>query len=340
MLLGAMPARAAPPPAAAGLAGSVPYRPQAQVTGTISIWGHGSLKRDFVGELVRSWIAEFQRFQPNVRFDYRMYGTASAVGALTTGAGNLAILGEEISPDAARAFRRAKGYDPTIVEIATGSLDVNYFDYAHMIFVHRDNPLRHLSVGQLRAIFGAEAGPGRRPIRTWGDLGLGGAWADKPIHPYGWVTDSDFGLFFSGRVLANSHRWNAAISEYEHGKRPDGSQYDHGQRILDALAADPYGIAISNTRYGRSDVRALALGWTDGGPFVEASRATLVSQAYPLTRIIPAVVDRPPGGRLDPAVREFLRFILSREGQQALAERSEYLPLGDAAYRRSMDALK
>src|SRR5207244_11862170 len=93
--------------------------------------------------------------QPGVKFVYKMYGTASAIGALATGAGNVALLGEEISPDAAVMFKRARGYAPTGIQVATGSLDVNFFDYAHMVFVHRDNPVTKLTIAQLDAIFGA-----------------------------------------------------------------------------------------------------------------------------------------------------------------------------------------
>jgi phosphate transport system substrate-binding protein len=312
------------------------YQPGERVSGTVSLWGHGSFKRDFMGTLVKTWIAEFQRQQPDVKFDYRMYGTASAIGALYTNAGDIAILGEEISPAAARAFERAKGYPPTGFEIATGSLDVNFYDYAHMIFVHKDNPLRGLSVGQLKAIFGA----GNPRIRTWGQLGLKGEWAERKIQPYGWKTDVDFALFFRERVLDDSHRWNADIREFVHATRPDGSQYDHGQRILDALAADRFGIAISNVRYARADVRALALSRKDGAPYEEASAATLISQAYPLARIIPAYIDREPGKPIEPAQREFLRFILSRQGQKALLDHSGYLPIGKDILVRERAKLK
>src|SRR5207253_6119166 len=83
----------------------------------------------------------FRRLQPEVQFENRMYGTASAIGALFTGAGNLAILGEEINPAASTAFQRAKGYPPTAVQLATGSLAASFVDYAHMIFVHAHNPI-------------------------------------------------------------------------------------------------------------------------------------------------------------------------------------------------------
>lgn len=311
-----------------------------KVAGTITLWGHGSFKRDFMGKLVAAWIERFQREQPDVKFAYKMYGTASAIGALYTAAGNLAILGEEISPEAALAFRRAKGYAPTQVDIATGSLDVNFFDYAHMVFVHRDNPIERLTLAELDAIFGTEHRRGPRNIRTWGELGLGGEWAARRVQSYGWKVDEDFALFFREAVLEGSHRWNPDIREYRHAVRADGTQYDHGARVLDALAADPAGIAISNVRYANPRVKALALARHAPGPYHAATIATLVSQEYPLVRIIPAFIDRAPGAPVEPAVREFLRFVLSREGQQALVRESEYLPLGPEAIPRQLEKLQ
>lgn len=303
------------------------YAPQGQVSGTIRLWGHGSYRRNFMGNLLERWINRFHELQPGVTFENRMYGTASAIGALSLGAGDIALLGEEISPPAAAEFKRARGYAPTEIQVATGSLDVNYFDYAHMIFVHRDNPLAQLTLAQLEAVFGTEGRRGAKPVRTWGDLGLTGEWAARPIQPYGWKVDEDFALFFRGRVLEDSHRWNPAIREYVHVNRPDGTQYDHGQQILDALAADPSGIAISNVRYANPAVKTVALSWEAGKPAVQADKATLIAQQFPLVRIIPAYIDRAPGKAVEPAVREFLRFMLSREGQQALVEETGYLPI-------------
>ena len=317
------------------------YVPQEKVSGMIRIWGHGSPKHDFINGLVGRWMEGFNRYQPDVKLDNRMYGTASAIGALLAGAGDIALLGEEISPAAAAAFERTKGYPPTGIQVATGSLDVNFFDYAHMIFVHRDNPLAHLSLAQLDAIFGAEHRRGvPNNLRTWGDLGLTGEWADKPIQPYGWKVDEDFALFFREAVLENSHRWNTALKEYVHEIRPDGTQYDHGQRILDALARDRLGIAISNVRYANTDVKVLALGRSADGPFYPPTPATLIAQTYPLARIIPAFIDRAPGTPIDPKVREFLRYLLSREGQQTLIDESSYLPLGAEIIRAQLEKLK
>lgn len=315
------------------------YSPQGQVSGTIRLWGHGSYRRNFMGNLLNRWITRFHELQPGVSFENRMYGTASAIGALSLGAGDIALLGEEISPASALEFRRARGYAPTEFQVATGSLDVNFFDYAHMIFVHRDNPLAKLSLAQLEAVFGTEGRMGSAPLRTWGDLGLMGEWADKPIQPYGWKVDEDFALFFRERVLGDSHRWNPAIKEYVHIIRPDGTQYDHGQQILDALATDRYGIAISNIRYANPDVRTVALSWQAAGPAVQADKATLIAQQFPLVRIIPAFIDHAPGKPVEPAVREFLRFMLSREGQQALVEETGYLPMDAAIIARQLAEL-
>ncbi|HKB91737.1 MAG TPA: substrate-binding domain-containing protein [Opitutaceae bacterium] len=316
------------------------YVPGGKVSGTIRLWGHGSPKHDFMGRLVTAWIDGFSKYQPDVKFENDMYGTASAIGALYTGAGDIAILGEEISPAAATAFEREKHYAPTGIQIATGSLDVNFFDYAHMVFVNRENPITGLTLAQLDGIFGAEHRRGPYNIRTWGELGLTGPWASQRIKPYGWQVDVDFALFFREAVLENSHRWNTDLKEFVHVIRSDGSQYDHGQQILDTLAENPTGIAISNLRYANPKVRPLALARREGEPYYEPTKANLIAQTYPLARIIPAFIDCEPGHPVDPKVREFLRYILSREGQQALVHDSDYLPLGADSIRKQLEKLQ
>jgi phosphate transport system substrate-binding protein len=316
------------------------YRPRGQVAGTIRLWGHGSPTHDFMGRLLHAWESAFHRYQPRVRIVDDLYGSASAVGALYTGAGDLALLGEEVSPAAERAFERERGYAPTIFEIATGNVDVNYYDYAHMVFVNRANPLERLTLPQLARILGdPPPGRGSGPIRTWGQLGLKGAWADRRIQAYSWRFDQDFGLFLRARVLGGSDRWNPGVREFVTHDRPDGTIDDRGQQILQALARDPDGIAVSNIRFANASVKIVKLAATSSGPYFLPSVATLISQQYPLTRIIPAVVDVPPGHPVSPAIREFLRFILSRDGQRALLEDSGYLPLGPKYVRAQLREL-
>src|SRR5258708_22361939 len=144
---------------------------------------------------------DFIKFHPGISFDYQMHGTSSGIPALFTGMGDIAILGEETLPEASAAFKKVKGYRPLGIEIMTGSVDVRNFDYAQQFFVHRDNPLTHLTLAQLDAVFGAEHRRGARNIRTWGELGLQGEWAKKPIVPYGWAIDDSFGAYLQQYLL-------------------------------------------------------------------------------------------------------------------------------------------
>src|SRR5260370_42097508 len=130
------------------------YQARQSVTGTIRIWGHGSPKHDFMGQLMKRWEEGFRQYQPGIRIENKMYGTASAIGALYTGVADMTILGEEIHAPAVAAFERVMGYPPLGIEIATGSLDVRNFDYAHLFFDHNDNPLSQLTPTPLDEIFG------------------------------------------------------------------------------------------------------------------------------------------------------------------------------------------
>jgi phosphate transport system substrate-binding protein len=316
------------------------YFPEKQVSGVIRLWGHGNSKLPWMRHLVTLWEEGFRKFHPGVSIDYRMYGSSSGIPALFTGIGDVAILGEEIQPEAAAAFEKVKHYPPLGLEIATGSVDVRNFDYAQQFFVHKDNPLAHLTLAQLDAIFGAQHKRGDRNIRTWGQLGLSGVWADKPITPYGWAIDDSFGIFLQQYLLGGSHEWNCALRQFIHIYQPDGSIYDHGQQILDALANDRYGIAVSNIRYAGPNVKPLSLGLTPSGPFYQATKQTLVEHKYPLSRTIPAFIDRAPGTPLDPRIREFLRYLLSREGQRAITADGRYLPLSPAMISEQLRKLQ
>jgi phosphate transport system substrate-binding protein len=291
-------------------------------------------------QLIVLWEQDFQQFHPGVKLEYDMYGTSSAIPALFTGVADIAILGEEIDPAAVRTFERVKHYPPLGIDIFIGSVDIRNIDYAQMFFVSKDNPLAHLSLVELDGIFGEEHRRGSTNIRTWGQLGLTGEWADKPIALYGWRIDDSFGIFLQQYLLEGSHHWNCALHEFSHIYRPDGTIYDHGQQILDALAKDRYGIAVSNIRYAGPEVKPLAIGVLPSGPFYPVTKQTLIDRTYPLARVIPAVVDRTPGMPIGPKVKEFLRYLLSREGQQVVVRDGRYLPLNAIAAQKEMRKLE
>ncbi len=315
------------------------YEPQQIVTGNLRLWGHGSPTNDFMGKLVRSWEEGFRKYHPGVQFENRMYGTASAMSALYAGAGDLAIMGREIWPYEVTTFEKVFHYPPLGVDITTGSLDIRNMDFALNVFVHKDNPLARLTMTQVDAVFGSEHRRGPRNIRTWGELGLTGEWKDKRIDVYGFPVNRGFAVFFQDAALGGSHKWNCDTKEFADLRQPDGSLLDGGQQILEALANDPYGIAYSNLRYRNAQVRALPLATADDGPSYEATKENLIQRNYPLTRFITTFVNRAPGRPLDPKVKEFLRYILSREGQQAIVRDGNYLPLSEDAIRAQLRKL-
>jgi phosphate transport system substrate-binding protein len=317
------------------------YQPQEQVFGTIRLWGHGAPVLDFMGMLVKSWEEGFQKVQPGVRFEYDMYGTASAMGALYAGKGDIAILGQEIYPFETTAFEQVKHYTPLGIEIATGSVDVRNFDFAIGVFVNKKNPLSQMTVDQIDKVFAWHEGGKPANIETWGQLGLKGEWADKPIHLYGWYESDIFSTFVENAALNGSHQWRCGMKQYAHIHRPDGTIYDSGQQILDDLSNDPYGMALSNVRYlnERDAVKPLALAHTSAGPYYAATKETLINRQYPLGRIIPAEIDRAPGQPVDPKVKEFLRYILSREGQEDIVRNGKYLPMQPEAAKRELEKL-
>jgi len=315
------------------------YQPQQTVTGTLRLWGHGSPTTDFMGKLVKSWEAGFRKYHPGVQFENRMYGTASAMGALYAGVADLAIMGREIWPYEVTTFEKVFHHPPLGVDITTGSLDIRNMDFALNVFVHKDNPLARLTMTQVDAVFGSEHRRGSRNIRTWGELGLAGEWKDKPIHVYGFPVRRGFAVFFQDAALGGSHKWNCDMKEFADLRQSDGSLLDGGQQILDALAQDRYGIGYSNLRYRNALVKPLALAPTDGGPYYEATKENLIQRKYPLTRFITTFVNRAPGRPLDPKVKEFLRYILSREGQQRIVRDGNYLPLSEEAVRAQLRKL-
>jgi phosphate transport system substrate-binding protein len=306
------------------------YKPRQKVSGLIRIWGHGNSKDDYIKSLVVAWEKEFRRYQPDVQFENTLLGTASAIGSLYEGAGDIAIMGREIWPEEVAAFKEVLHYPPLGIDILTGSLDIRNKDYALVVFVHRDNPITKLSLAELDSVFGCERRRGEQLAKTWSDLGLKGEWAGKPIHVYGYEISRGFGYYFQQVVFKGGSRWNPDMRELGDLRQPDGSLLDAGQRILNALGNDPYGIAYSSLKYANPNAKPIAVG-DEQGNYFPATRETVFEREYPLTRTITAFVNRDPGQRTDPKIREFLRYVLSKEGQQQVLRDGGYLPLTSAA---------
>lgn len=319
-----------------------PYQSRGELAGTIRIWGHGAYdsKRDFIGVLVRAWEQGFQQFEPNVRFENHLVGTAAAIGALYTGRGDLALMGREIWPPEVAAFKEVFGYPPTGVDVVTGSFDVRNRDYALVIFVHQGNPIQGLTLAQLRSIFAVPQGPDAHAARTWGDLGLTGPWRERPIHRYGLPISRGFARFFEQRVFAGAELWQPSLREFADLEGSKGGATDGGQRMLDAMRSDPDSIGYAGLLYHTPDVRPVALAESAGAPYVEPTAATVMDHSYPLTRMVTMFLNRAPGKPVDPKLCEFLRYLLSRQGQEAVAKYGRgYLPILAPAAARQLEKL-
>jgi phosphate transport system substrate-binding protein len=306
------------------------YQPARMVSGVIRIWGHGSYNpsQDFIEALVLTWEAGFRKQQPNVSFENHLNGTAAAIGALYAGAGDLALMGREIWPPEVTAFTEVFGYAPTGLNVLTGSFDVRNRGYAIVIFVNKDNPLAGVTLRQLDAIYGIERRRGGPALRTWGDFGLTGEWRDKKIDIYGLPIARGFAEYFEQTVFLGGHKWRAALREFADKPGSKGGATDGGQRMLDAMAGDRYGIGYAGLLYHNPQVKPVALAQTDTGPFVAPTRDSVLDHSYPLTRMIGMYLNKAPGKPADPKLAEFLRYVLSREAQEAvLREGRGYLPI-------------
>ena len=343
ILLAAMPVLAEGPVPVPAEGPLEPYEPSRQVDGTIGIWGHGAYGKRlaFVEGLVGHWEEAFRKHQPGIEFDNRLHGTASAIGALYTGVGDLALLGREIWPPEVEAFSEVFGYPPTGIEVMTGSFNVRNRGYAIVVFVHKDNPIKGLTLAQLDAIFSADRLRGYPPVDNWADLGVGGDWADQPVRLYGLPIARGFAVYLEDRVFLGGRKWNPSLREYPDDPNSVSIDTDGANRQLADLAQDPYGIGYAGLVYHHPGVKAVALAETPQMPAVHASEETVRDRSYPLTRVITAYVNKPPEQEMDAKTTEFVRFILSSEGQAIVEESGAgYLSLLPEFARRELNKLE
>lgn len=304
-----------------------PYVPHGRVSGVITIAGHGAYgkRADFIETLTDKWEEGFRRFQPGVTFRTDLKGTAAAIGGLTTGTANLALMGREIWKPEISAFEEVFGYPPTGIDILTGSYATRNRGYAITIFVNKANPIRSISLRQLDAAYSLAHRRGGKPVATWGDLGLTGAWAKRPVHLYGLPIARGFSDYMQDRVFLGSQLWNPAMREFADAPGTSG-EADGGAALVRAMAADPDALGWAGALYGDPGVKMIAV--ADRGAPVLPTPETVMDRSYPLARIITMFLVKPPHGRAEPAVAEFLRYVLSREGQQTvLSDGGGYLPL-------------
>ena len=332
------------------------YKAERKVSGTIRNFGSG------FGGLLKLWEDGFRKIHPEIHFDDKLPTSDAAIPALVTGVADLGPDGSEPSITETLAFFEVYGYPVTDITVASGAFDVEGKTNGPIIFVHKDNPLTQLTLKQLDGIFGSERTAGMRGfkwtpsdargpeenIRTWGQLGLKGEWADKPIHTYGHAP-SGTARFFQWKVLKNGDKWNPNYREYvETGSKSIADEDKAEQRLglrhmlKNELANDRYGIAwtVLPQAAGITGIKSIALAPREGGPAVAPSRESFQNRSYPLVRSIYIYLNRAPGKPIEPKLKEFLHYILSREGQEIVAKDGSYLPLTAALAREQLNKLE
>ncbi len=280
--------------------------------GAIAIIGYN----DMQGILERM-DALFARFHPGFRFKLTLKGTRTAPAALARGLSAFAPMGAEFLPDQLAAYEKATGSAPLDFRVAHASLDPRARSGPIGIFVARRNPLDHLTVAQVQAVFASA-----HPPTTWGQLGAIGPWARQPIHPYGLSAATALGDY----MLRRHFRRPA----FAGGFTALGESAD----VVARVGRDPAGIGFAALNRGTSEVKALAIAAMPGGKYSRASVPDLQAGRYAYDRFLHLFV-RPP---IEPWVREYLRLVLSREGQAIVAAAPPgYIPLGvpEAAVERA-----
>jgi len=332
------------------LSGLPHYEPQQQLAGWIRLHGNNYLADGGLGDL---WEKAFAKFQPGVRFSFFLPTSAAAFGALDYNQADLVMSHRPGFYDLL-AYERMKNCEPVEVTAVTGSFDVGGWENSFVILVNDANPLKGISMDQLDGVFGAErdggwVGTNWRPdfargpeknIRTWGQLGLTGEWADKPIHVYGFSLRYNTAVDFCDRVLKGSDKWNEKIHAYGNYMAPDGKRYVEADQITEAIGKDRYAIGFNRYRGERPHVRRIAVGGQDGGPFVEHTLEHVQDRTYPLASEVYFYTTVLPGQKMDPKVREFLRFVLSQEGQAEVQRDGKYLPLTAEIMREQLKKLE
>lgn len=332
------------------LSGLPAYAPESHPSGTLRVCGNNYVNDAPLG---RYWKEAFEKLQPGVKIEYYMPTAAIAVPCLYFDKADIGVNHEPSFYDEL-VHVRLKGFEPVGFSAFTGSYNYVGWQNNLVIIVNKDNPITHISMKQLDGIFGsvreggwigAEWHPEFRrgadqDIRTWGQMGLQGEWATRRITPHGYSLRYASAIEFSNKVLQASDKWNGDLRAYANYKREDGRTYLEADQIFDQVRKDPAAIGYARYHDGfPKDIKILAVGQTDAGPFVSYSIDTLQDRSYPLWGDQSLWVSAKPGARLDPKVKEFIRFVLSREGQEEVQRDGKYLPLSAAASRGELAKL-
>lgn len=277
------------------------YRPAAALSGHIK-----SVGSDTLGRETTSWASAFEKLYPEVKIDIDAKGSATAPPALLDGTAQFGPMSRPMTAEEIAAFEGKYGYKISSFRVAVDALAV---------YVHKDNPIPCLTLPQISGIFSSNRkAPGSANIRTWGDLGLTGGWAARPIALYSRNTISGTYEYFRGTAL------------YGGDYKPDVKLLPGSEAVVESVAGDKFAIGYSGIGYKTDGVRTVPLASYYGATCYDASAEATLSGKYPIARYLYVYVNKKPNQPLDPARTEFIKYILSKDGQEQ-TEKGGFFPI-------------
>lgn len=277
-----------------------------------------SIGSDTLANLMTFWTETFKRHYPSVNIQVQAAGSSTAPPALTEGTANFGPMSRAMKDKEIEAFETRHGYKPTAIRVAIDALAV---------YVHKDNPVDSLSVEQVDGLFSVTRRcGGTTSIDTWGDLDQAGSWAQRPVQLYGRNSVSGTYGYFKKVALCSGDFKNSV------NEQPGSAS------VVQAVSSSLNGIGYSGIGYVTSGVKALGLA-TDGGEPVAATHANAASGDYPLSRYLYVYINKKPNEPMTPIAQEFLRLVLSAEGQE-IVSKDGYVPLSAAVAARELAKIR
>jgi phosphate transport system substrate-binding protein len=287
-----------PPKLDPGLAG---YKAVSGVSGNVS-----SIGSDSLNNLMTLWAETFGKYYPNAKIQIEGKGSSTAPPALISGTAQLGPMSREMKGTEVDAFEKKYGYKPTPIRTSVDALAV---------FVNKDNPIKCMTIAQVDAAFSkSRRHGGKEDIKTWGQLGLTGEWANKPISLYGRNSASGTYGFFKEHSLKNGDFKDEV-------KEQPGSA-----SVVQGATVDRFAMGYSGIGYATAGVRAVPLAEKEGAKCYEADPENAYAGTYPLARFLYVYVNKAPGKPLDPLTREFVKLMVSKEGQEVVIK-DGYFPI-------------
>ena len=281
---------------------SIPeYKKVSGVAGNLS-----SVGSDTLANLMTFWAEAFKKQYPNVNVQIQAAGSSTAPPALTEGTSNFGPMSRKMKDKEVEAFQKKFGYKPTPIRVAIDALAV---------YVNKDNPIEGMSIAQVDAIFSANRRcGGEKDFTTWGDLGLSGSWAQRPIQLYGRNSVSGtYGYFKEDALCKGDFKSNV-------NEQPGSAS------VVQSVTSSLNGIGYSGIGYKTSGVKAVPLAKRNGSDYIEATAENAVNKTYPLSRFLYVYVNKHPEKPLSPMEREFVKLILSQAGQEIVIK-DGYIPV-------------